>query len=143
MSAVRTPCRGTGRDNDTVAEDADADSDDRDTSDDSAEQDTEGYGAGILEEVITTGTRSKRPRSAADSPLPLDVFSNQDISSIGNTADITDVLKTLVPSYTTTPATGDGSAFVRATVLRAMSPDQTLVLVNGKRSQRSIFSICG
>jgi hypothetical protein len=90
MSAVRTPCRGTGRDNDTVAEDADADSDDQDSSGDSAEQDTEGYGAGNLEEVITTGTRSKRPRSAADSPVPIDVFSSEDISSMGNTADLTD-----------------------------------------------------
>ncbi len=85
--------------NDTVAEDADADSDDQDTSGDSAEQDTEGYGAGILEEVITTGTRSKRPRSASDSPVPIDVFSSEDISSISNTADITYALKTLVPSH--------------------------------------------
>jgi len=99
MSTVRTPCRGTGRDNDTVAEDADADSDDQDTSGNSAEQDTEGYGAGILEEVITTGTRSKRPRSASDSPVPIDVFFSEDISSISNTADITYALKTLVPSH--------------------------------------------
>ena len=55
MSTVRTPCRGTGRDNDTVAEDADADSDDQDTSGDSAEQDTEGYGAGNCARQKKTG----------------------------------------------------------------------------------------
>jgi iron complex outermembrane receptor protein len=91
----------------------------------------------ILEEVIKLGTRSTRPRSVTESPVPIDVFSNEDFSALGNTADITDALKTLVPSYTATPATGDGSAFVRATSLRAMSPDQTLVLINGKRRHRS------
>ena len=42
-----------------------------------------------------------------------------------------------MPSYTATPATGDGSAFVRPTSLRGTAPDQTLVLVNGKRRHRS------
>jgi iron complex outermembrane receptor protein len=42
-----------------------------------------------------------------------------------------------VPSYTATPATGDGSAFIRPTSLRGMAPDQTLILVNGKRRHRS------
>ena len=91
----------------------------------------------VLEEVITLGTRTTKPRSVTDSTVPVDVFSSEDISAMGNTADITDALKTLVPSYTATPATGDGSAFVRATSLRAMSPDQTLVLINGKRRHRS------
>jgi len=42
-----------------------------------------------------------------------------------------------VPSFTATPATGDGSAFIRPTSLRGMAPDQTLVLDNGKRRHRS------
>jgi iron complex outermembrane receptor protein len=46
-------------------------------------------------------------------------------------------MRALVPSYTATPATGDGSAFVRPTSLRGTAPDQTLVLVNGKRRHRS------
>jgi len=92
---------------------------------------------GTLEEVITTGTRSMKARSVTDSPVPVDVFSNEDISALGNTADLTDNLKTLVPSYTAAPATGDGSAFVRATSLRGMAPDETLILVNGKRRHRS------
>ena len=91
-----------------------------------------------IEEVVAVGSRNTtRPRSVTDSTVPIDVFSGADIGALGNTADITDALKTLVPSYTATPATGDGSAFVRATSLRAMSPDQTLVLVNGKRRHRS------
>ena len=92
---------------------------------------------GILEEVITTGTRSTRPRSAADSPVPVDVLSGEDFTAFGGSADLTDNLKALVPSYTATPATGDGSAFVRPTSLRGTAPDQVLVLVDGKRRHRS------
>ena len=94
-------------------------------------------GDSVLEEVITTGTRSSRPRSAADSTVPVDVLSGDDFNAYGGTADLTDNLKAMVPSYTATPATGDGSAFVRPTSLRGTASDQTLVLVDGKRRHRS------
>ena len=90
-----------------------------------------------IEEIVVIGSRSMKPRSATDSPVPVDVFSGDQFTSLGNGADLTDNLKTLVPSYTATPATGDGSAFVRPTSLRGMAPDQTLVLINGKRRHRS------
>jgi iron complex outermembrane receptor protein len=91
----------------------------------------------FIEEIVTTGTRSAKPRSASDSPVPVDVLSADDFTAMGNTADLTDNIKALVPSYTATPATGDGSAFVRPTSLRGTAPDQTLVLINGKRRHRS------
>ncbi len=91
----------------------------------------------VLEEVVVTGTRSLKARTVADSPVPVDVLNSEEFNSLGNTADITDNLKALVPSYTATPATGDGSAFIRPTSLRGMAPDQTLVLVNGKRRHRT------
>lgn len=90
-----------------------------------------------IEEVVTVGTRSAKPRSVTESPVPVDVFSGDEFNSLGNSADVTDNLKTLVPSYTATPATGDASAFVRPTSLRGMAPDQMLVLINGKRRHRS------
>jgi len=90
-----------------------------------------------IEEVITTGTRSAKPRSASDSPVPVDVINSDDLEALGNTADLTDNIRAMVPSYTATPATGDGSAFVRPTSLRGTAPDQSLVLVNGKRRHRS------
>ncbi|NNC98657.1 MAG: TonB-dependent receptor [Gammaproteobacteria bacterium] len=90
-----------------------------------------------LEEMVVLGSRGTKARSAADSPVPVDVISGEEFTSLGNGADITDNLKALVPSYTASPATGDGSAFVRPTSLRGMSPDQTLILVNGKRRHRS------
>ncbi|MEO2174282.1 MAG: TonB-dependent receptor, partial [bacterium] len=91
----------------------------------------------LMETVITIGTRSAKERSASDSPVPIDVIGGDDFDTIGGSADITDNLRALVPSYTATPATGDGSAFVRPTSLRGMASDQTLILVNGKRRHRS------
>ncbi|MEM7353825.1 MAG: TonB-dependent receptor [Acidobacteriota bacterium] len=91
----------------------------------------------IEETIVVLGSRSTEPRSITDSPVPVDVISGDDFNNLGNSADLTDNLKTLVPSYTATPATGDGSAFVRPTSLRGTAPDQTLVLVNGKRRHRS------
>ena len=89
-----------------------------------------------IEEVIAIGTRGK-PRSAADSPVPVEAIRSDELLALGNSADLTDNLKMLVPSYTATPATGDGSAFVRPTSLRGTASDQTLVLVDGKRRHRS------
>lgn len=90
-----------------------------------------------VEEIAVIGSRSNKPRTSTDSPVPVDVFNSNQINGMGNVADMTDNLKALVPSYTATPATGDGSAFVRPTSLRGLAPDQTLVLVNGKRRHRS------
>ncbi len=97
----------------------------------------DGASGEFIEEIVTTGSRSAKPRSAGDSPVPVDVISADDFTAMGNTADLTDNIKALVPSYTATPATGDGSAFVRPTSLRGTAPDQTLVLINGKRRHRS------
>jgi iron complex outermembrane receptor protein len=89
-----------------------------------------------IEEVMILGSRSPE-RSASDLPVPVDVFTAEEFSSVGGGADITDNLNALVPSYLAAPATGDGSAFVRPTSLRGMASDQTLVLLNGKRRHRS------
>ncbi|MDG1204529.1 MAG: Plug domain-containing protein, partial [Pseudomonadales bacterium] len=91
----------------------------------------------MMEEVVTIGTRNSKPRTATQSTVPIDVFSEADLAAFGNQADLTDTLKSLVPSYTATPATGDGSAFIRPTSLRGMAPDQALIMVNGKRRHRS------
>ena len=90
-----------------------------------------------IEKISIIGSRSFKERSVVDSPVPVDIISADDINAVGGTADMTDNLKALIPSYTATPATGDGSAFVRPTSLRGTSSDQTLVLVDGKRRHRS------
>ncbi|MCH7822857.1 MAG: TonB-dependent receptor, partial [Proteobacteria bacterium] len=77
----------------------------------------------VIEEIVTIGSRSMKPRSAADSTVPIDVISGDKFNSLGGAADLTDNLKALVPSYTATPATGDGAAFVRPTSLRGTASD--------------------
>jgi len=90
-----------------------------------------------VEKIQIIGSRSLKERSVVDSPVPVDIISADDINAVGGTADMTDNLKALIPSYTATPATGDGSAFVRPTSLRGTASDQTLVLIDGKRRHRS------
>ncbi len=89
----------------------------------------------LLGDVVVTGTRS-RPRTAISSVAPIDNFVGEIIEKQGN-GDLTENLKNVVPSFTATPLTGDGAAFVRPTSLRGLPPDQTLVLVNSKRRHRS------
>lgn len=88
-----------------------------------------------VEEVLVTGTRSK-PRTATESTVPIDSFDAQALE-LQASGDMTESLKNLVPSYTATPLTGDGSAFVRSTSLRGLPPDDVLVLMNSKRRHRS------
>ncbi len=89
----------------------------------------------MLDEIVVTGTRAKA-RTAIESPVPIDLFRNEEIERQGN-GDITETLKNMIPSYTATPLTGDGAAFVRPTSLRGLPPDEVLVLVNSKRRHRS------
>ena len=89
----------------------------------------------VLEEILITGTRSK-PRTALKSSVPIDNLSAASIEK-QNTGDMVQTLKSLVPSYTSTPLTGDGSAFVKPTSLRGLPPDQVLILMNSKRRHRS------
>ncbi len=91
----------------------------------------------MVEEIVTIGSRSHRERTISDSPVPIDVLSADDLNTMGGITDLTDSLKNLIPSFSATRATGDTSAFVRPTSLRGTAPDQTMVLVNGKRRHRS------
>ena len=90
-----------------------------------------------VEVVFVIGSRFQTSRSASDAPAPVDILSAEDITSIGNNADLTDSLRALAPSYNAPMASGDGDTFVRPTSLRGLAPDQTLVMVNGKRRHRA------
>lgn len=96
-----------------------------------------------VEEVIVTGARGQ-PRSVQDSPVPVDVFSSEDLEAVAFT-DTNDVLMTLVPSYSVSrQPISDGGTFIRPATLRGLTTDKTLVLVNSKRRHRaSLVSIGG
>jgi iron complex outermembrane receptor protein len=95
------------------------------------------------DEIITTGTRRKA-RSAADAPAPVDVISAAEFTNQG-TSDIGELLRTVVPSYNVnSQPISDAASIIRPANLRGLSPDNTLVLLNGKRRHRgSVIAFLG
>jgi iron complex outermembrane receptor protein len=84
------------------------------------------------ETIVVTGTRSAG-RTVENSPVPVDVLSAEAITE-GGQVETNKILNKLVPSFNfPQPAISDGSDALRPATLRGLSPDQTLVLVNGKR----------
>ena len=96
-----------------------------------------------IEEIITTGTRMAE-RSAADSPVAVDVIGGDDFR-VNSSADVQDLLRTAVPSFNVnSQPISDAATIVRPANVRGLSPDNVLVLVNGKRRHRgSIISFLG
>lgn len=86
--------------------------------------------------IVTIGSR--RPgRSATTVSVPVDVISAEDLQAQGNT-DISNLLRTSIPSLNIGdhPLSGTSTS-VRPPTLRGLSPDHTLVLINGKRMHRA------
>jgi iron complex outermembrane receptor protein len=89
-----------------------------------------------LEAISTLGTRGQA-RTVIDAPAPIDVLSGADIKATGRT-ETAQMIQAIAPSFNF-PRTsiGDGTDHVRPATLRGLAPDQTLVLVNGKRRHNS------
>ncbi len=84
------------------------------------------------EVVVVTGTRVAS-RSALDTAAPVDVVSSAQLAQQGST-ELNQQLAVALPSFNfPRPAITDGTDSVRPATLRGLAPDQTLVLVNGKR----------
>lgn len=82
--------------------------------------------------IIVTGTR-REGRTVANSPVPIDVIGADALTSQGFT-EVNKALNLLVPSFNfPQPSITDGTDAIRPATLRGLSPDQTLVLLNGKR----------
>jgi iron complex outermembrane recepter protein len=98
--------------------------------DDSAE------GAEPTQQIIVTGTR-RTDRTVADSSVPVDVISAESLSQSGFT-ETNRLLAEQVPSFNfPQPSITDGTDVIRPATLRGLGPDQTLVLINGKRRHTS------
>ncbi|ADN75224.1 TonB-dependent receptor [Ferrimonas balearica DSM 9799] len=88
------------------------------------------------ERIAVVGTRAL-PRSVDDSPVPIDIIDAEEFERQGST-DMDAMLTTVVPSYNVNAQPiSDGATLVRPANLRGLSPDSTLVLVNGKRRHRA------
>ena len=82
--------------------------------------------------IIVTGTR-QADRSAGDTVAPVDVVSGAELTNQADN-DISNLLRVAVPSFNVnTQPISDAATIVRPANLRGLSPDNTLVLVNGKR----------
>ena len=85
-----------------------------------------------LEQVVITGTRVAN-RSALDTAVPVDVVSAAALQNLGVT-ELNQALSVSLPSFNfPRPGLADGTDTVRPATLRGLGPDQTLVLINGKR----------
>src|SRR4029453_14692036 len=85
-----------------------------------------------LEQVVVTGTRVAN-RSALDTAVPVDVVSSEQLQNVG-IAEINQPPAVAPPPFNfPRPGLADGTDTIRPAALRGLAPDQTLVLVNGKR----------
>lgn len=88
------------------------------------------------ERIVVIGSR-RTDRSVTDSASPVDVISATEIQQ-QPAANMLDVVKNVVPSFFVPQNTiSDASTFVRAPSLRGLPADNILVMLNGKRFNRS------
>lgn len=90
------------------------------------------------DELVVTGTRLS-DRTVTTSPVPIDVLRGSDLRESGY-FETNQILRQLTPSFAfATPTTPDGNTHIRSASLRGLSPDSTLVLVNGQRIHSSAW----
>ena len=88
-----------------------------------------------LEEVMVLGSR--RTTTVTDTVAPVDIISGEDFKRLGS-PEMDNMLRSLVPSYNVSQQPiNDESTLIRPANLRGLPPDNTLVLVNGKRRHRA------
>ena len=87
-------------------------------------------------DVVVLGTR-RTDRTLTNSPSPVDVISSAELQA-QPTANVLDTLKNIIPSFFVGQNTiSDASSFVRSPSLRGLPGDEVLVMLNGKRYNRS------
>ncbi len=87
------------------------------------------------EQIVVLGSRSER--TALETAVPVDVLTEEDLQDSGQT-ETARMIQFLAPSFNVSTSTiSDGTDIVRPSTLRSLGPDQTLVLVNGKRRHNS------
>lgn len=83
--------------------------------------------------IVVTGVRGAN-RTVLDSPVPIDVLAGADVAQAASVGETAQALQNLTPSLNFPRQSNSGAGdTVRAAQLRGLSPDQTLVLVNGRR----------
>ena len=94
-----------------------------------------------LDQVTVLGSRGKS-RTNVDRPVPIDIISTAELNATGQT-DIAQSLHYTAPSFSAVKfGINDLAPLIDPATLRGLAPDQTLLLVNGKRRHKvSFFSL--
>ena len=102
---------------------------------------SEGIDLGAVQIV---GTRSYK-RTATETPVAVDIIDIQEVATQNGNIELNRILQYLAPSFNATKQSGaDGAEHIDPASLRGLGPDQTLVLINGKRRhQSSLINIFG
>lgn len=97
-----------------------------------------------LKEVQIVGSRNTK-RTVVNSAVPIDVINMKELTTQSGKIEINQLLQYIAPSFNANKQSGsDGADHVDPASLRGMGPDQTLVLINGKRRhQSSLVTIYG
>jgi iron complex outermembrane receptor protein len=91
----------------------------------------------FAEQVVVVGSRYGS-RTVIDSPVPIDVIDVAALAQTTGQAELSQVLQAAAPSFNATKQSGsDGADHIDPASLRGLGPDQTLVLINGKRRHQS------
>ncbi|WP_395066847.1 TonB-dependent receptor plug domain-containing protein, partial [Flavobacterium sp.] len=101
-------------------------------------------GGQVLEEVQVVGSRNSK-RTVVNSAVPIDVIDVKSVTTQSGKIEINELLQYVAPSFNASKQSGsDGADHVDPASLRGMGPDQTLVLINGKRRhQSSLINLFG
>jgi iron complex outermembrane receptor protein len=101
-------------------------------------------GGQILNDVVVVGSRNSK-RTVVNSAVPIDVINVKDVTTQSGKLEINELLQYVAPSFNANKQSGsDGADHVDPASLRGMGPDQTLVLINGKRRhQSSLINLFG
>lgn len=88
-------------------------------------------------EIINIVGKKALARSLSELPTPVDVFSRDDLLKTGHN-ELGKVLQALAPSFNfSSSAISDGTDAVQPATLRGLGPDQTLLLINGRRRHQA------
>ncbi|WP_347217206.1 TonB-dependent receptor [Chryseobacterium sp.] len=97
-----------------------------------------------IDEVAITGSRNKK-RTVINTPVPIDVIDIKQVSQSTGQVEVNQLLQFSAPSFNSNKQSGsDGADAVDPATLRGLGPDQTLLLLNGKRyHQSSLINLFG
>ena len=94
-------------------------------------------GGEVLKDIVIVGSRNSK-RTVVNSAVPIDIINVRDVTTQSGKLEINELLQYVAPSFNANKQSGsDGADHVDPASLRGLGPDQTLVLINGKRRHQS------